>query len=403
MRDQLLAALGARLERIAGEDFTPVLEPEAAAEARRLAAVLDADDGLGHLPLGWFHWARALALPREQAPPEAEAALAAFATYFPHVDGAPDPANGTYGMPGELVPAVVDAAAPRAVRLAEELAAAPEPGRAHRAVALWLRLVEATPADHPARATRLATLAAVLRERFQLLGDWADLEAAVELGRDAVADTPEDAPHRAAVLSTLGASLLDRDERFGAADDLFEAVTLLSEAAGADADARQTAATLANLGGALRRRFLAAGDPADLDAAVDAWVTAIALGGERQPARLVGLAGALLARHGHRGDPADLDAAIGWLTGAVARAGDGRVLAHALSTLGIARHTRFEERGDPVDLDDAIDIGRAALSATPEPGPARASRLLHHGLALRARHRLGGPDAARASADAAEG
>ncbi|KAB8171002.1 CHAT domain-containing protein [Streptomyces sp. 3MP-14] len=403
MRDQLLAALDARLSRIAGEDFTPVLEPEAVAEARRLADVLDADDGLGHFVLGWFHWARTLALPSEQAPPEAEAALAAFATYFRYVEGEPDAANGTYGMPAELVAAVVDAAAPRAVRLAEELAAEPEPVLAHAAVALWLRVIAATPPEHPARAARLSTLAAVLRERFQLLGDWPDIEAAVELGRDAVADTPRDAPHRSAVLSTLGAALLDRSGHFGAADDLSEAVTLLSEAAGADADARQTAATLANLGGALRRRFLAAGDPADLDAAVDAWAEAAALGGERQPARLVGLANALLTRHGHRGDPADLDAAIGWLAGAVERAGDDRAFAHAFATLGIARHTRFEERGDPADLDDAIDAGRAALAATPEPGPARASHLLHHGLALRARHRLGGPDEARAAADAAEG
>jgi hypothetical protein len=71
MRDQLLAVVTARLERIeTARDVALVLEPAALEEARRLEDAqrltgADADDE-AHYVLGWFHWYRYRALPEGQ-------------------------------------------------------------------------------------------------------------------------------------------------------------------------------------------------------------------------------------------------------------------------------------------------------------------------------------------------
>ena len=75
----------------------------------------------------------------------------------------------------------------------------------------------ATPDDHPGRAMYLSNLGSALQTRFERTGGRPDLDAAVDVGRDAVAATPDDHPDRAGYLSNLGSALQTRFERTGAA------------------------------------------------------------------------------------------------------------------------------------------------------------------------------------------
>lgn len=58
--------------------------------------------------------------------------------------------------------------------------------------------------------------------------------------------------------------------------------------------------------------------------------------------------------------------------------------ADSLHNLGTALCHRFERTGQPADIDEAVELGRAALAATPVGHPMRASRAAWLGAALRA-------------------
>ncbi|MFI6744479.1 CHAT domain-containing protein [Nonomuraea sp. NPDC050451] len=98
-----------------------------------------------------------------------------------------------------------------------------------------------TPADHPKRAARLSSWGVALRLRSEHFEDGgneagrgeADLDGAVEAGRESVRCIPEDHPHRARFLCNLAAALRLRFERGGVESDLEEARSAYEEAAGA--------------------------------------------------------------------------------------------------------------------------------------------------------------------------
>jgi hypothetical protein len=80
--------------------------------------------------------------------------------------------------------------------------------------------VAAIPADHPYRALCLSNLGNVLQTRFGHTSDLADLDRAVEVGKQAVAAIPADHPYRAGRLSNLGNALRIRFERTRVLADL---------------------------------------------------------------------------------------------------------------------------------------------------------------------------------------
>jgi hypothetical protein len=142
------------------------------------------------------------------------------------------------------------------------------------AIDLLRQAVAVAPADHPDRATMLSDLGSALQTRSALLGDPADLGAAIDVGRQAVAASPADDPDRSRYLSALGSFLAIRLE----AGDLDAAIDLLGQAVAASpADHPDHARYLGFLGAFLGMRFELAGDPADLDAAIDAGRQAVAV------------------------------------------------------------------------------------------------------------------------------
>ena len=119
-------------------------------------------------------------------------------------------------------------------------------------MALWERILDATPVDNPGRGRVLSNLGAALRTRFARTGDPADLDAAVQAGYDAVAGSPPGSPDRARCLSNLGGALQTRFAWAGNPADLDAAVRAGNDAVQATLpDHPDLGAMLSNLAGAL--------------------------------------------------------------------------------------------------------------------------------------------------------
>jgi hypothetical protein len=111
------------------------------------------------------------------------------------------------------------------------------------------------------------------------------------------------------------------------------------------------------LGLSLRERFDSGGDPADLDAAIEAHRTAGQQAAGEAVVHRMNLIAALRTRFELTGDVADLDEAI-----AAADESNGVMLHQE----GVLRRYRFERRGDQADADGSIRLLRAAVAAKGE-------------------------------------
>ncbi|MBJ6635874.1 CHAT domain-containing protein [Streptomyces sp. I5] len=137
------------------------------------------------------------------------------------------------------------------------------------------------------------------------------------------------------------------------------------------------------------KRFNATGQPAYVEAAVEAYCKALDLTADDTPNRdgyLFGLASALHLRSRLTNSPEDLDAAVGLAHDAVdaSPAGHERrpTLLHQVATI---RFARYEHHGSADDLEAAITAGREAVTALPTGHLDRAAPLVALGTALRAR------------------
>ncbi|GIH23461.1 CHAT domain-containing protein [Acrocarpospora phusangensis] len=378
-REELLAAVRARVESVNdAQDLPVVLEPSALTAAHRLAGMMDDDDLPAHYLLGWLHWYRATAQPGDAGRPDLTAAVGMFATCF--IAGvAPD------DLPDDLVPFIAAQAAAVASRHLPDDAAGPE--ELTSAIDLWRRIVGTMPADFP-RGGPLGILAGALQDRFELTGSLADLDEAVNAGR-AAADATGDRQERAGHLHNLSVSLQSRFELSGADADLAEAIRSARAAVADAAAGPERASMLAALANALRLRFERHGVAADLDEAIRAGREALDAIPAWHPDRLTAvnvLAGALTERFSRTGTMPDLDAAIVSVQAAVAATPAGHPdRALYLSNLAGALNTRYQRLGTLADLNAAVDAGRAAAAATPPGHPDRAVTLNNLAGALQAR------------------
>ncbi|SCG42396.1 CHAT domain-containing protein [Micromonospora echinaurantiaca] len=267
------------------------------------------------------------------------------------------------------------------------------PEHLRRAVEAHRESLESTPAGDRERPVRLFHLGNVLGDRYELDGDRAALDESITLLGDAARAAGVDPRIRAMAQGNLGQRLRDRWRLRHDSADLDRAVDALTAAAGGMADPRVTVL----LGSALADRFTRAQAAADRDAAIGAYRTALAAGGlDRALAGVarVGLAALLGARYGTDGDPADLDAAIDAHLAAVADAPDPDGLRHIAGKLLEQRYAR--DRRD-ADLRSAIHLLRLGVAGAPDD-TERAVRLSDLAYALGRWHAaLDGLDTLRAA------
>jgi MFS family permease len=210
-----------------------------------------------------------------------------------------------------------------------------------------------TAAGQLALASVLALLSDALRLRFERAGSAADLDAAVQAGRDAAAAAPPGHPDRAANLSNLALALQARSALTGSRPDLDAAVQAVRAAVDlTPQDGPNRARALSNLSSALRARFQRTGSTDDLDTALEASMAALATAPDDDPdhPRLLGDVGAALL-------------------------------------------LRFQRTGALGDLDGCVEASQAALAAMPADEPGRD--VLTRNIAVLLQTRAGHPDADR--------
>lgn len=373
MREQYLAAVRARLERVTStQDLSTVLHPGVPGDVQRLSGLLRDGDGdtEARLALGWMHYYRYLALPEGPDRDELRSAVTLLLDCF---------VLGVEPLPEQLLPILADLATAFGDQVLRHAIASPDPDAASAAVELWQRITLAASDDDPEWETYSSNLGLALRIRYDLTGRPEDLDLAVDIFRHAADNVPADHPHRPEHLNRLGRALLDRS---AAAEDVHGAVTAGREAVRlAPPDHPNRHAYLGNLGNAWRARYGLTQAPGDLDAAIDAIRQAVdaapALGPDR--AGYLSLLGAFLATRYERFlRRTDIDAAAEALRES---AGAGPEDASRHYNLGVVLYRRFERSGERDDLDGAVDAYRRAIDLV----PGRCGWLNNLGVALRVR------------------
>ncbi|KAL8310419.1 hypothetical protein RB597_010314 [Gaeumannomyces tritici] len=142
----------------------------------------------------------------------------------------------------------------------------------NRAVKVADMAVDATPQNHPDRASRLSNLGNWLGMRFQLTESMDDINRAVEVAGRAVDATPQNHPDRAGRLNNLGNLLSSRFERTGSMDDIDRAVEVANTAVNATPQNHPNRAVCSsNFGNWLGRRFERTGSVDDLNRSLSSY------------------------------------------------------------------------------------------------------------------------------------
>lgn len=284
------------------------------------------------------------------------------------------------------------------------------------AVELARETVRGTPQQDQRRHMALVRLANALRLRARLASDVHADEESIDAFRAAARTAPEG--ESAELLVNLGAALTRQHERNGDTDSLNESVHYLSTGAGMLADGTPRHRALCYLASALRLRFHANGDLADLNSAIgellgvltaapdgnplkgrsarylaECAIDYVDATGEPQPLRRVlrpiadavrmmrgtdsytgpvlALYGALLRRHyQHRSDDAALDTAVAVGEDAVRHASHAQrasILVSLVNTL----LTRYEHTRKQADLERAEQLAAQLTGERPD-NPAEA-------------------------------
>ncbi|MFC8077595.1 CHAT domain-containing protein [Streptomyces sp. NPDC057307] len=259
---------------------------------------------------------------------------------------------------------------------------------------LQRRAVRLTPPGDPNRVPRLSNHGLSLVTRYERTSDPEDLDEAIGIARDVVAqaaradDRDPDLPRYWSLLARASALRLDRSG--GAVEEFDEVVDLYRRAAPGDPNGPGSG--LANLGGALLKRYEVTGALPDVEEAVavlhrsrrEVWAE------PRERSRADEQLGhALRARHARLGDLADLEEARRLLGGEArpdAHETTGRALQRMVNS-ALELRGRYERGlGDPDDLRTAAARLREALAMLPAGHAARPAVLNNLGSVLVSSH-----------------
>ena len=222
-------------------------------------------------------------------------------------------------------------------------------------------------AEDPDAAVYASNLAGALEQRWELHRDPGDLHEAVRVFAVALARQPGNGASAAELTVNFAHTLLARYQALGGAPDLDTALAALGKIPGGGQRGAQRSSVAAVTARVLSMRYEAAGDPADLAAAIVtarrglAGVPATSTTRNSRTARLAHLLYLRFARYGRR---RDLDDAIGLLRGladAPAAGSDGHeATPDQLSQLASYLSERYDRDGSLADRDAAIGYGRRA-------------------------------------------
>lgn len=270
---------------------------------------------------------------------------------------------------------------------------------AAEAVALAEQDLHGTPSGHPAYGDRVNGLAMALRNRFRITGEPGDLETAVELSRRAAELPDASGQARAASLNEIFLSLWEHYLRTNSQQSLWSAIASLNRALSsmpAEHESRST--LLSNLGSAWYEHYLRTRRPRSLVMADrfcrEAVVSTRQQGGVSLAGRLSNLSGVCLHAFALTGDTAALDEAV-----AVAResvriaAAVGSVDPAMLNSLSRALLRRPSTSSDPEERAEAVATARAALVASADSDPRRATYVANLCLALWQEYQITGHEA----------
>lgn len=247
--------------------------------------------------------------------------------------------------------------------------------------------------NDPRRGRVLRSAVAVLRHRYEDLGEDSVLAEMVRLGRDIVrwhAVLGQSDQNAADALGDVGALLRKRYQEFGDPDTLDEAIYFVRAAAASAADDSDKLFHLADLSALLYLSYERTGDEATHTEAVVTGRAAVdfAGGGPHKLRALNNLASSLLARTSRTGDSRAVTEAIELLERAISMAPpDSPELVDRLNNLGGALHAKFLHTGDRALIDRAVELGRRAVTAAmASDRPGRFGMLSELGVRLKTRH-----------------
>jgi hypothetical protein len=424
--DRLVAAVTARLRRVAGGEITAMLERQADIDYIELGRRLTpGDDLVKHMHLfGYLSWYRYLARPFEASVPSLQTAINVLTPCF---------ILGLSPLPAALLPALVRRVVPAAAGLLARAPGSEEPNPIDDVTGftpddlpeLWRRIVNTPQADDGRRAGYQNNLGIALRQRYQRTDELDDLVKAIAGLRAAVTSAEDEDPERGTYLTNLSRALLqlaDHDDdpdllresadatrtalaalpagdqrhcgyqsilclalyglsqRMTAAGIGFNRREVLAEAVAAGRAAvasspqshEEEAEAQSILSRALVAQVQLTRDMPLLNEAVAAGKAAVAAlpeGHPERPAYLVMLSDAMRAGPELLGAHLVPGPALNALRAAVAEAGDDDPeRAWYLTKLSQALQAVYDEWEDPRKLDEAADMARAALAALPASG-----------------------------------
>lgn len=235
---------------------------------------------------------------------------------------------------------------------------------------------------HPRRPSILKNLGIALRNRFELLGNFTDLEDAINLHNEALHITENGSPRRLSLLTNLASALRVRFEYLGGIEDIENAVHHYLEVVQLTRPGQpEKCGYMLNLGTAQITRYMQLGELSDLDNAIHNMREAVHLKPDNYREEQViymNLACGFLTRFHRTRQISDLDASILNFQYALNEQGhsDEPKLRANLAT---ALNTHFDLFGRIEDLENAIHHVELAMALTEKGNMYRAGLLMKLG------------------------
>lgn len=248
-------------------------------------------------------------------------------------------------------------------------------------------------ADVVAEPHPFLDLGATLTIAYQAGSDTSHLDEAVQVLRRLLAHEPASTPQRTRLYNNLASALYLRFDATGNLPDLDDAVTLYRSAAELPDDPADRALYLANLGGVLAVRYQQAGAGADLEEGLSTLRESLsntAASSDMRPERLDSYGVALQISFQQTGDIASLEESISALREAVRLAHTDSGAVPPFRNLAGGLEARFELQGQQRDLDEAIAIYRRITISVAESDHALPMYLVDTGNALGRRYSYSG-------------